>query len=103
MENFVNGIMDGEEFCGNFSALYRKILDVYQVFETDFEKLKDFQPDLRSKDFCRLITFLRCECDSFESDSTFVELNRVRDSEDLTEEQLKNSIRDIILKSQKYF
>jgi len=82
MENYINEIIDGEEFSSTFSLLYRKTLDVYEAFEIDFEKLEDFQPNLRSNNFCLLISFLRCECDSFEPDSTFVELNTVRESDD---------------------
>jgi hypothetical protein len=102
MENFINGIIDGEEFCDNFSALYRETLDVHEALKIDSKKLEDFQPDLRSKYFCSFISFLRCECDSFEPDSTFLEFNIVRESDDLTEEQLKDSIRNVILEIQKY-
>jgi hypothetical protein len=66
MENFINGIIDGEEFSDNFSALGRKYLDSFYAFEIDSEKLKDFQPDVRSKGFASFISFLRAECDNFD-------------------------------------
>jgi len=68
MENFINGIIDGEKFSDNFSVLYRKTLDAYNTLKIDFERLKDFQPDVRSKGFGGLISFLRAECDNFEED-----------------------------------
>lgn len=68
MENFINGIIDGEKFSDNFSVLYRKTLDAHNGLKIDFERLKDFQPDVRSKGFGGLISFLRAECDNFEED-----------------------------------
>lgn len=97
MENFMNGLIGAEEFCDILSVLNRETLNVSDEFITDFEKLKDFQPDFRSKGFGSFISFLRCKCESFEPDSTFVELNMVRENGDLTEAQLKDSIRDAML------
>ena len=68
MEKLINGIIDGEEFSDDFVVLYRKTLDACYAFETDFEKLEDFQPDGRSKGFGSFISFLRAECDNFEED-----------------------------------
>ena len=92
MENFINGIIDGEEFSDKFCGIYRKTLDAFDAFETDLEKLEDFQPDLRSSGFGSIISALRRDCEAFEPDSTFVELNIVRESDDYTEEQLKDLI-----------
>ena len=82
MEDFVNNIINGEEFRDKFTVLYIKNLDEHDAFKTDFEKLKDFQPDLRSDGFSDLIIFLRSMCEDFEPDSTFIELNIVRESGD---------------------
>ena len=57
MENFINGSIDGEEFSEDFSALRRKYLDSFYAFEIDSEKLKDFQPDPRSKGVWRFDKF----------------------------------------------
>ena len=92
MENFINGIIDGEEFSDNLFGLYRKMLNVHDALKVDFEKLEDFQPDLRSKGFERFISFLRSESEDFVPDSTLVELGMVRENYEYTEEQLKNYI-----------
>lgn len=63
MENFINGIIDGEEFSDSFSGLHRKTVDAHDTFETDFEKLEDFQPDSRSNGFVSLMTFVYRECE----------------------------------------
>lgn len=86
IENFINGVIDGEEFSDKLSALYNENIDAYNAFKTDLEKLEDFQPDLESNGFGNLINFLRSECEDFEPDSTFVELNIVRESDNYTEE-----------------
>ena len=48
MESFINGIIGGEKFSDYFSGLHRKTLEAHDAFTIEFEKLKDFQPDLRS-------------------------------------------------------
>jgi len=66
MENFINGIIDGEEFSDDFSLLWKKNIDAHNGLKIDFEKLKDFQPDVRSKGFGSFRSFLRAECDNFD-------------------------------------
>jgi len=68
MQNFVNGIIDGEEFSEDFSGLSRQLETTCNEFKSDLEKLKDFQPDIRSKGFGSLISFFRAECDNFDED-----------------------------------
>jgi hypothetical protein len=53
-----------------FSVLKRKTSETYDAleFEINSKKLKDFQPDPRSKGFGSLISFLSAECDNFEED-----------------------------------
>jgi hypothetical protein len=79
MQNFINGCIDGEEFkADSFDAL---------EFQINSKKLKDFQPDSRSKGFGSLISFLRAECDNFE--------------EDYDNKEFYDSIKDCFLKLQK--
>jgi hypothetical protein len=89
MENFINGIIDAEEFSDDFFVLDKKTLDAHKALKIDFEKLEDFQPDLRSKGFCSFISFLRRECEAFE--------------DDYTEDQFRDSIEDVLFQMQKYF
>lgn len=89
MENFINGIIDGQEFSDSFSALRQKCMDSFDAleFEINSKKFKDFQPDLKSKGFGTLISFLSAECDNFE--------------EDYDNKEFYDSIKDCFLKLQK--
>jgi hypothetical protein len=40
MENFINGIIDAEEFSDDFFVLYRKTLDAHNALKIEFERLK---------------------------------------------------------------
>jgi hypothetical protein len=89
MENFINEIIDGEEFSDKLSVLYRKNIDAFDAFETDLEKLEDFQPDLKSNGFLSFLSFLRSECEVFE--------------DDYIEDQFWDSIEKVFFQMQKYF
>ena len=89
MKKFVTGIIDGQEFSDSFHVLRQKLIDKCDEFivELDSEKLKDFNPDVRSTGFGSFISFLRAECDNF--------------SEDYQNEEFYNSIKDCFLKLRK--
>jgi hypothetical protein len=89
MKNFVTGIIDGQEFSDSFRALRQKLIDKCDEFivKLDSEKLKDFNPDVRSMRFGSFISFLRAECNNF--------------SEDYQNEKFYNSIKDCFLKLRK--
>lgn len=82
MENFINEIIDAEEFSDSFSGLDRKTIDTHDRFKTDFEKLEDFQPNPRLNEFGSLMTFLYRECKALKK-------------EYYTEEQFKDLVRDV--------
>lgn len=81
--------MDGQEFRDSFLELCRKLIDPYDEFivKLGSEKLKDFQPDIRSAGFGGLISFLSSECDNF--------------SGDYDNKEFYDSIKDRFLKFQK--
>ena len=89
MKNFINGIIDSQEFSDSFFGLHRKTSKAYDAleFEINSKKFKDFQPDPRSKRFGTLISFLSAECDNFE--------------EDYDNKEFYDSIKDCFLKLQK--
>jgi len=87
MENLINGIINGQEFSDSFSELHRKTVDAHDTFETDFEKLEDFQPDPRSNGFGSLMTFVSRECEALKE-------------EYYTQEQFKDLVRDVRRKIQ---
>jgi hypothetical protein len=57
MENFIDRIITGQEFSDSFYILKRKTLEAYDALKLKInsKKLKDFQPDSKSKGFvsCR--------------------------------------------------
>ena len=68
IENFINGIIDAEEFSDTLYVLDSKTLDTVESFETKVEKLKDFQPDpdFRSERFSSFVIFLCHQSEDFE-------------------------------------
>lgn len=89
MENFINGIIDAENFENSFSRLHRKTIDAHDRFKIDFEKLEGFQPDPRSNEFGSFMTFVYRKFEALEEDY-------------YTEEQFKDLIRDVRRKIQSY-
>jgi hypothetical protein len=89
MEKFLHGIIDGEKFSDSFLELRRKLIYRCDEFisELGSKKLKDFYPDLRSKGFRNLISFLRVKCHNFD--------------EDYENKEFYDSIKDCFLKLQK--
>jgi len=95
MEDFLNRKIDGKELCGRVYGLRRKLINTCEKFmlELSSGKVKDFQPDPRSKGFGSLISFLRAECDNFQEDyanpefydsikACFLKLQKVLDEEE---------------------
>jgi len=89
MEDFLNRKIDGEELCGGVDRIRRKLRNACEKFmlELGSGKVKDFQPDVRSKKLSGFLTGLYCECDNFE--------------EDYKKPEFYDSIKDCFLKFQK--
>jgi hypothetical protein len=70
MGNFINRTINGKKLCDGVDSLRRKLIDSCQKFNWKLgsEKLKDFQPDGRSKKFSGFLTSLYSECESFDED-----------------------------------
>lgn len=75
MEDFLNRKIDGEELCDRVYEFRSKLSDAVKKFQLELicgsEKIKDFQPDERSKNLNGsngILTFLFCECDNFMED-----------------------------------
>ena len=72
MEDFLNRKIDGEELCGRVYGLRRKLINACEKFKLELtsssEKIKDFQPDGRSKKLSGFLTGLYCECEHFDED-----------------------------------
>ena len=67
MENFLNRKIDGEELCAGVYWLRRKLTNACEKFKLKLgsEKVKDFQPDGRSKKLSGFLTSLYGECEHF--------------------------------------
>ena len=72
MEDFLNKKIDGELFCDQVYGLRRKLINTCEKFKLELisssEKIKDFQPDGRSKKLSGFLTGLYCECEHFAED-----------------------------------
>ena len=78
-----------EQFEIDFSQLWWETMKVYDAFEIDLKRVKNFQPNPRSNKFGSFITFIFHQ---FE----------VLEDEDCTEEEVKNIVRDVLRKIQPY-
>jgi len=56
--------------CGEVYGLRRKLINACEKFKLELgsEKVKDFQPDVRSKKLSGFLTGLYCECEHFAED-----------------------------------
>ena len=93
MENFLNKKIDGELFCDQIYGLRRKLINTSNKFELELisssEKIKDFQPDGRSKDLGGFLTTFYFECEYFS------------ETEDYQNGKFYDSIKNGVLKFQK--
>ena len=67
MEDFLNRKINGEELCGGVYGLRRTLRNACENFYLDLisEKIKDFQPDEKSKKFRGFLTGFFCQCENF--------------------------------------
>ena len=93
MINFLNKKIDGELFCDQVYGLRHKLIDACDKFNLELisssEKIKDFQPDVRSKKLSGFLTALYCECEYF------------AEAEDYQNEEFYDSIKNGFLNFQK--
>lgn len=72
LEDFLDQKIDGEVFCDQVYGLRRRLLNTCENFNLELilgsEKIKDFQPDERSKRLSGFLTGLYCECEDFAED-----------------------------------
>ena len=72
MEDFLNRKINGELLCEQVYGLRRKLINTCKQFKLELisssEKIKNFQPDERSKKLSGFLTGLYCECEYFDED-----------------------------------
>lgn len=89
MKDFLDNIINFDEFETAFTLLYYKIRQEFDMFVIDLKQIEKFQPSTRSDRFASYIN------------SIFREFEAVED-EYCTEQDLKNYIKETYLKFQKF-
>lgn len=85
MKNFLENILDFDEFETAFSLLYEKVRKKVNMFEIDLEQVDKFQPSARSYRFASVIG------------SIFRQFEKVED-EYCTEQEVKDYVKETYLK-----
>ena len=89
MKNFLDNILDFDEFETAFSLLYRKTREEVDMFIIDLKQIEKFQPSTRSYRFASFIAAI------------FREFEEVED-EYCTEQEVKDFVKEVYLKFQNF-
>ena len=89
MENYTHNSIDFEHFEIAFSRLWKETMKVYDTFEIDLKKLKNFELDPRSDGFGSLVTSVYRQ---FE----------VLEDEECTEQEVKDYVQNTLREIQPY-
>jgi len=89
MKNFLDNILDFDEFETAFSLLYRKVRKEVDMFTIDLEQIDKFQPSTRSYSFASVIG------------SIYRQFEEVED-EYCTEQEVKDYVKQAYFKFQKF-
>ena len=92
LKDFIDRKIDGIEFETKFLKMFNEDGDRHELFQTDFEKLKNFEPDPKSKGFSALLTTIFEDCDRFDPDP--------QEDYEISEAELRDSVRKIFLEIQ---
>ena len=89
MKNFLDNILDFDEFESAFSLFYEEVRKEVNMFKIDLEQIDKFQPSTRSYRFASVIG------------SIYRQFEEVED-EYCTEQEVKYYVKEAYLKIQKY-
>jgi len=89
MKNFLDNILDFDEFETAFSLLYKKVTKEVDMFTIDLEQIDKFQPSTRSYSFASVIG------------SIYRQFEEVED-EYSTEQEVKDYVKEAYFKFQKF-
>ena len=89
MKNFLDNILDFDEFETAFSLLYKEVRKEVNMFKIDLEQIDKFQPSTRSYRFASVIG------------SIYRQFEEVED-EYCTEQEVKDYVKEAYLKFQKF-
>jgi hypothetical protein len=89
MKNFLDNIINFDEFETAFTLLYQKTREEFDMFVIDLKQIEKFQPSTRSDQFSSFINAI------------FREFEEVED-EYCTEQEIKDSVEKVYLKFQNF-
>ena len=89
MKNFLNNIINFDEFETAFTLLYKKTREEFDMFVIDLKQIEKFQPSRRSDRFASFINAI------------FREFEEVED-EYCTKQEVKDSVEKVYLKFQNF-
>jgi hypothetical protein len=89
MKNFLDNIINFDEFETAFTLLYQKTREEFDMFVIDLKQIEKFQPSTRSDRFSSFINAI------------FREFEEVED-EYCTEQEIKDSVEKVYLKFQNF-
>lgn len=89
MKNFLDNILDFDEFETAFTLLYQKTREEFNMFVIDLKQIEKFQPSRRSYRFASVIN------------SIYRQFEEVED-EYCTEQEVKDYVKEAYLKFQKF-
>lgn len=89
MEQFINGIIDGQKFKEEFNQLWRLNRD--KKYSNDEIQKLDSKKLVESKGFSAIVSNLFTDCDVFEPDSN------LRKEYEISEIELKNCVKKALL------
>lgn len=89
MKNFLDNILDFDEFETAFTLLYQKTREEFDMFVIDLKQIEKFQPSRRSYRFASVIN------------SIYRQFEEVED-EYCTEQEVKDYVKEAYLKFQKF-
>nr|QUS63974.1 hypothetical protein [Haslea silbo] len=89
MKNFLDNILDFDEFETAFTVLYQKTREEFDMFVIDLKQIEKFQPSRRSYRFASVIN------------SIYRQFEEVED-EYCTEQEVKDYVKEAYLKFQKF-
>jgi len=89
MKNFLDNILDFDEFESAFSLFYEEVRKDVNMFKIDLEQIDNFQPSTRSYRFASVIS------------SIYRQFEEVED-EYCTEQEVKDYVKEAYLKFQKF-
>ena len=96
MVNFSENMIDLDQYIDRFYEIDSQIEESKEKLKSDFEKLRAFEPDPRSKGFAILIENLFSDIRVLEPD------DKLRTKDEISEKSLRDGIKKFLPKIKKY-